>query len=149
MGNVQDSEATPSQPQTAPIRPPRPAPPPPIANPYPNLQDDDHDYEILLPSYPRPNKPAPFPTSTSQVNTNTINVSNTYNAMEGVPFVINPSFSTSANATKVRSSNSDEKHLINRKYLYYICMCNNHSSKIVCVCRLLCPPLRPSQCNNY
>lgn len=102
MGNVQDSEATQSQPQSAPIRPPRPAPPPPITNPsYPNLQDDDHDYEILLPSYPRPSQPAPYPPTTSQNNTNTLNVSNSYSAMEGVPFVINPQFLTSANATKV------------------------------------------------
>ncbi|XP_045467495.1 multivesicular body subunit 12B [Harmonia axyridis] len=103
MGNVQDSEAPQaSQPQTAPIRPPRPAPPPPIANPtYPNLQDDDHDYEILLPSYPRPNQPAPNPLPTSQNNTNTLNISNSYSAMEGVPFIINPNFLTSANATKV------------------------------------------------
>lgn len=103
MGNVQDSEAPQaSQPQTAPIRPPRPAPPPPIANPtYPNLQDDDHDYEILLPSYPRPNQLAPNPLPTSQNNTNTLNISNSYSAMEGVPFIINPNFLTSANATKV------------------------------------------------
>ncbi|XP_044757450.1 multivesicular body subunit 12B [Coccinella septempunctata] len=121
MGNVQDSEAASSQPQAAPNKPPRPAPPPPIANPsYPNLQDDDHDYEILLPSYPRPNQPPPVPTSTSQNNTNTLNVSNAFSAMEGVPFVINPAFLTSANASKVTLPSIKAKSMqqILRDYSY-------------------------------
>ncbi|KAL3277294.1 hypothetical protein HHI36_012644 [Cryptolaemus montrouzieri] len=102
MGNVQDAHSTPEQTPPVPNRPPRPAPPPPVSNSaYPNIQDDDHDYEILLPGYPKPKPPVPLPVTTSQNSTHTLNTSNSYSAMEGVPFIINPKFLTSANATKV------------------------------------------------
>ncbi|KAK9884660.1 hypothetical protein WA026_007503 [Henosepilachna vigintioctopunctata] len=102
MGNVQDSHSNTCQTPQIPNRPPRPAPPPPVGNPtYPNLQEDDHDYEILLPGYPQPRPPAPLP-STGPINsTQTMNSGSSNTAMEGVPFIINPKFLTSANASKV------------------------------------------------
>lgn len=108
MGNVQDHEKQSGNPNSqAPARPPRPAPPPPVS--YPNLNADDHDYEILsMPNYPPvprmgPQPPVPTNNQPARQNStqNTMN-SNYYSAIEGVPFIINPKFMNSAESGKVQ-----------------------------------------------
>lgn len=105
MGNVQDTannsdstgntnSKTSSDPvfphaRSPPNVPPRPAPPVPGASPYPKLDGGDNDYEILLPNYP--SRPAPRPPATRQFSTLTV-----FNGLEGVPFVLNPSFQPGA-----------------------------------------------------
>lgn len=97
MGNNQSFEQN-GKPM-ANVVPPRPAPPVPNANVYPNLDNGDHDYEILNPPG-FPTRPAPKPPAvTHQHSTHTL--SNNLNGLEGVPFIINPRFLTSSNNDKV------------------------------------------------
>lgn len=105
MGNVQDNGS--STPQSPPERPPKPNSLSP-GNVYPSLGDSDHDYEILRPSGPAPSvpnigpiRPAPKP-PTPMVHQNSIHSLGTLqNALDGVPFVINPKFLTSSSGNQV------------------------------------------------
>ncbi|CAH0552706.1 unnamed protein product [Brassicogethes aeneus] len=102
MGNVQDSHANGDTGPTPPERPPRTVPISP-SNPsmYPTIaNNDDHDYEILMPpSGPtRPAPKPPAPTVQHQNSTHTLN--SCFGGLEGVPFIVNPKFITTAGNDK-------------------------------------------------
>lgn len=99
MGNVQDTQANPDFPQNGNYGnvPPRPAPPIP-SSVYPNLEDGDHDYEILSPGGSGPSRPAPRPPVQTQHSTHTLSQ---FNGLEGVPFIISPKFLNSTTTSKV------------------------------------------------
>lgn len=101
MGNVQDTESTENaHNRPAPERPPKP-PSSLSGTVYPDLDNGDHDYEILNPGYV-PARPAPRPpTSASTGGSATHMLTSTYNALEGVPFIINPRFMPSSNGNAV------------------------------------------------
>lgn len=92
MGNAQSDESN-----DRPIVPPKPNQ---LINVYPNLDNGDHDYEILNPpGYPT--RPAPKPPVPLQHQHSTHTLSSNLNGLEGVPFVINPKFLNSSNKDKV------------------------------------------------
>lgn len=98
MGNVQDSEADPSQNgnNRPPDRPPKPMAPYPISSPvYPTI--DNGDYEVLNPNLkparPAPVRPAP---STPGGGQSTHTLSTQQAGLDGVPFIINPKFMNSS-----------------------------------------------------
>ncbi|KAI4459451.1 multivesicular body subunit 12 [Holotrichia oblita] len=89
MGNAQDTEAAPPNPNgyvSPSVRPPD-RPPKPNQHMYPVLNEGDHDYEILNPPGYVPARPAPQPPTPTQHSTHTLNTN--FNGLEGVPFVIN------------------------------------------------------------
>lgn len=103
MGNVQGSGS--SDPQSPPERPPKPNSFSP-GNVYPSLGDSDHDYEILRPSGPPvpnvgPVRPAPKPPTPITQQNSTHTLGSFQNALDGVPFVINPKFSSSSASNQV------------------------------------------------
>lgn len=100
MGNVQDSVST--APQTPPERPPKPNALSPGAV-YPALGDSDDDYEILRPSGPGvpsigPIRPAPKPPTPVVHQNSTHTLGAFQNALDGVPFIVNPKFLTSSSS---------------------------------------------------
>lgn len=103
MGNVQNNGA--SAPQSPPERPPKPNSLSPDSV-YPSLGGSDHDYEILRPSGPvvpnvGPVRPAPKPPTPITQQNSTHTLGSFQNALDGVPFVINPKFLTSSSANEV------------------------------------------------
>ncbi|CAH1173918.1 unnamed protein product [Phaedon cochleariae] len=112
MGNVQDSQADLIPAVTPPERPPQiPNSLSSGANPmYPNLTDSENDYEILRPGGFQtspvvgpignggPSRPAPMPPVpvTNPNMTHTLGASY-QTSLDGVPFIVNPKFTTSSN----------------------------------------------------
>lgn len=107
MGNVQDTESTENSHNL-------PAPKVPTSfssTVYPDLDKDDHDYEILNPGYvparPAPRPPVPASTGGSLPHM----LTSTYNALEGVPFIINPRFMPSSNGNAVSIAGLGDRHI--------------------------------------
>lgn len=102
MGNAQDTEATPPNPNgySSPSMKPPDRPPKPNQSMYPNLNEGDHDYEILNPPGYVPARPAPQPPVPNQHSTHTLNAN--FNGLEGVPFIINSRFITTQGNDRVR-----------------------------------------------
>lgn len=103
MGNVQSNGS--SVPQSPPERPPKPNSLSP-GGVYPSLGESDHDYEILRPSGPAvpnvgPVRPAPKPPTPVAHQNSTHTLGTFQNALDGVPFVINPKFLSSSSANQV------------------------------------------------
>lgn len=102
MGNVQDTEAPPSNPNgyiSPNARPPE-RPPKPNQHMYPQLNEGDHDYEILNPPGYVPARPAPQPPSSNQHSTHTLNAN--FNGLEGVPFVLNSRYVGTQNSERMQ-----------------------------------------------
>lgn len=99
MGNVQDTESE----YKPPDLPPKPAAQfSPSSAVYPNLNNGDHDYEILNPDYNnRPGRPAPARPAPLVPQQSTHTLTSSHNGIEGVPFVINPRFLNSNNSDRV------------------------------------------------
>lgn len=101
MGNAQDTEAAPSNPNgyiapsvKAPDRPPRSN-----QHMYPPLNEGDHDYEILNPPGYIPARPAPQPPIANQHSTHSFNAN--FNGLEGVPFIINSRYVSTQSSDRV------------------------------------------------